>query len=116
MTSFSILGTNPLSGVAGIFGEMATDLDGLDTRLGLIGDDLEDNRDKLLANAESLDALGGRLGEVADDLREGVIQDSLADVQLIVTVLAFVLAVWTAVPAVWALFLGWWLRREVART
>jgi hypothetical protein len=113
---FSILGSNPLSGVSDLFGSIATDLGGLDTRLDLLADDLEDNRDKLLSNAQSLNALGVRLQVVADDLREGVIQDSLADVQLIATVLAFVLVVWTAVPAVGALFLGWWLRRDLLGT
>lgn len=111
---FSILGSNPLSGVSDLFGELATDLSGLDTRLNLIADDLGDNRDKLLANAQSLNALGVRLQLVADDLREGVIEDSLADVQLIATILAFVLVIWTAVPAVGALLLGWWLRKELA--
>jgi hypothetical protein len=111
---FSILGSNPLSGVSSLFGDLATDLEGLDTRLELIARDLEDNRDKLVTNSQSLNALGVRLQLVADDLREGVIQDSLADVQLIVTVLAFLFVVWTAVPAVGALFLGRWLRTELA--
>ena len=43
------------------FGQIATDLEGLDTRLELIATDLEDNSDKLLANAASLTALGERL-------------------------------------------------------
>ena len=110
---FTILGSNPLSGVSGLFGDLATDLEGLDTRLELIARDLEDNRDKLVTNSQSLNALGVRLQLVADDLREGVIEDSLADVQLIVTLLAFILVVWTAVPAVGALFLGRWLRTDL---
>jgi hypothetical protein len=111
---FSLLGQNPLSGVSNLFGDLATDLQGLDTRLNLLADDLEDNRDKLLANSQSLNALGVRLQLVAEDLREGVIEDSLADVQVIATLLALVMVIWTAVPAIGALLLGWWLRKELA--
>jgi antibiotic biosynthesis monooxygenase (ABM) superfamily enzyme len=50
---------------------------------------------------------------VADDLRTGIVQDSLADVQLILTVLFVLLVAWTAVPAAGALWIGWWLRREL---
>lgn len=111
---FSILGANPLSGVATIFGSIADGLEGLDTALSTVAADLGDNHDKLLTNAESLDALGLRLATVADELREGVVQDSLADVQLIATLLGLMFVLWTAVPAIGALFLGLWLRRELA--
>ncbi len=113
LASFTILGQSPLGDAAAAVGQMATDLEGLDTRLGLIATDLEGNRDALLANAASLDALGTRLAAVADDLRDGIIQDGLGDVQAVVTVLALVLVIWTALPAVGALGLGWWLRREL---
>lgn len=111
---FSILGANPLSSVADLFGGISSGLGNLDTELSQVAADLGDNRDRLLANAESLDALGVRLQLVADELRAGVIQESLADVQLIASLLAFILVIWTAVPAVGALLLGWWLRRELA--
>ena len=109
--AFSILGSQPLGNVAAQFGQIATQLEGLDTRLGLIATDLEDNKTKLLANAESLTALGERLQTIADDLRTGFIQDGLDDVRVIITILALLLVAWTAVPAVGALILGWWLRR-----
>lgn len=111
---FSILGANPLSSVADLFGGISSGLGNLDAELSQVAADLGDNRDRLLANAESLDALGVRLQLVADELRAGVIQESLADVQLIASLLAFILVIWTAVPAVGALLLGWWLRRELA--
>jgi len=58
LASFTFLGQSPLGEAAAAVGQMATDLEGLDTRLGLIATDLEGNRDALLANAASLDALG----------------------------------------------------------
>jgi hypothetical protein len=111
LDAFSILGSQPLANVADQFGRIATDLEGLDTRLELIATDLEDNKAKLLANAASLTALGDRLDAIAEDLRSGFIQDSLDDVRVIVTILALLLVMWTAVPAFGALLLGWWLRR-----
>jgi hypothetical protein len=111
---FSILGANPLSGVATVFGTIADGLEGLDTQLSQVAGDLGDNKEKLLTNADSLEALGARLDAVADELRAGVVQDSLTDVQFITTLLGLVLVIWIAVPAVGALFLGRWLRRELA--
>jgi hypothetical protein len=110
---FTILGSRPLGNVADQFGRIATDLEGLDTRLDLIASDLEDNRDKLLANARSLTALGERLDTVADDLASGFIQDTLDDVRILLIVLVLVLVLWTAVPAVGALLFGIWLRRTL---
>jgi len=114
--SISVLGSQPLAGVAGLFGQMASDLSGLDTRLGLIADDMGDNRDALLNNATSLKALGVRLGSIADDLRDGSAQDRLADLQILLTLLAFVLVALAGLPAVGALAMGFWLQRELRRS
>ena len=115
LSQFEILGRQPLGGVADSFGRMAANLDGLDERLGLIAADLESNRSALVANATSLSALGARLGLVADDLRGGVVEEGFADLRSSATVLASVLLVWMTIPAGSALWLGWWLRREVGR-
>ena len=110
-----ILGGRPLGGVADAFGRMATNLEGLDTRLDVIAADLDSNRAALLANASSLAALGERLGLVAEDLRGGVVEDGFADLRASATILAIVLLIWMTIPAIGALWLGWWLRREVGR-
>ena len=112
---FTILGSRPLGNVADQFGRIASDLEGLDTRLGLIATDLEDNRDKLLENSRSLTALGERLDTVAEDLASGFIEDSLDDVRLLISVIAVLLVVWTALPAIGALIVGAWLQRRTAR-
>lgn len=120
LASLSILGTRPLADVAALFGQMASDLQGLDARLGLIADDLEDNRDALLTNARSLTALGDRLAGIADDLRgtggsvepTGTgLRSSFDDLRGMVTLLAAIVIAWAALPAIGALVLGWWLRR-----
>lgn len=110
--AINILGARPLADAANLFGQMALDLEGLDTRLEVIAADLDTNRAALLENSTALQALGTELDGVADDLRGGVIEEGLADVQLILVVLSALLVVWAALPAAGALGLGWWLRRE----
>jgi hypothetical protein len=111
--AINILGNRPLADAANLFGQMATDLEGLDTRLEGIATDLDTNRGALLDNSAKLQALGTELDGLADDLRGGVIEESLADVQTILAVLSVLLIVWTALPAAGALALGWWIRREM---
>ncbi len=112
-SQIEILGRRPLGGVAEAFGRMATNLDGIDTQLDVIATDLESNRAALLTNATSLAALGQRLGLVAEDLRGGVVEDGFADLRASATILAIILLIWMTIPAIGALWLGWWLRREV---
>jgi len=106
-----VLGSQPFGNVAGQFGQMATDLDGLDTQLGLIAGDLEGNRSALAANADSLASIGTRLTRIAAEVRDGTVGDGLGDLRAIVTLLSLLLVVWVALPAIGALWLGWWLRR-----
>jgi hypothetical protein len=114
--ALSILGSRPLAGVGQRFGQIATDIEGLDTRLELIASSLEENKASLLDNAESLGALGDRIGTLADDLRGGIIQDGLEDVQLVLMVLSILLVAATATPAAASLWIGLWLRRESGAT
>jgi hypothetical protein len=110
--AINILGARPLADAANLFGQMAVDLEGLDTRLEVIAADLDTNRAALVDNSTKLQALGTELDGVADGLRAGTIEESLADLQLILIVMSILLVVWTALPAAGALGLGWWLRRE----
>jgi hypothetical protein len=113
MGAIQILGRQPLSGVSDAFGRMATNLDGLDTRLELIASDLEGNRAALVSNAASLGALGDQMAVIAADLETGVVQDSLDDVRIAITIISIVLIVWMTIPAAGALWLGRWLLSEV---
>ncbi len=111
--AINILGARPLADAANLFGQMARDMEGLDTRLETIATDLDNNRGALNDNASKLAALGVELRGVADGLRGGVVEENLADVQVILEVLSVLLIVWTALPAAGALALGWWIRREL---
>jgi hypothetical protein len=113
MAGIVILGRSPLSGVSDAFGRMASNLDGLDTRLELIATDLESNRAALLRNADSLGAFGDQLGAISTELETGSVQGSLEDVRIAVVLVSVVLLVWMTIPALGALWLGRWLRAEV---
>ena len=113
LSAINILGSQPFGRAAALFGTMATDLEGLDTQLDLIATDLEGNRGALVANAQSLDALGTRLAAQAARLRSGMVHDGVEDVRALLLLALVAFLAWTAVPAVGALALGWWLRREL---
>jgi hypothetical protein len=115
LSSISILGNRPLADAARLFGEMASDLQGLDTRLDLIANDLGTDRDALLANADSLNELADRTEIMAERVRTGFIQGSLEDLRAVLVLTILVFVGWTAVPAVGALALGIWLRRTLVR-
>ena len=112
-SSISILGTRPLADAARLFGEMASDLQGLDTRLDLIANDLGTDRDALLRNAATLNELAGRTKIVAERVRTGFIQDGLEDLRIVLVLTILVFVGWTAVPAIGALAMGLWLRRTL---
>ena len=111
--SVDILGNQPLARAADVIAGIHTSLDGLDGRLHGIATSLTDNRASLEANARSLTALGSRLTILARDLRTGTIEESLADIRVIILVTFLLLTAWTAVPAVAAMLLGLWLRRNL---
>lgn len=113
LSSISILGNRPLADAARLFGDMATDLQGLDTRLDLIATDLGTDRDALLRNAESLDELANRTEIMAERVRTGFIQGGLEDLRVVLVLTILVFVGWTAVPAIGALALGLWLRRTL---
>jgi hypothetical protein len=113
--AINILGAQPLARAAELMGQVASDIEGLDQRIDGIAVALVDNRDALATNARSLGALGTQMAALAGRLESGVIEESLADIQALVTVLMLLFVMWTAVPAIGALGLGWWIRTELRR-
>jgi len=112
----NILGATPLGPAADAIGGITTAIKGLDTRLSAIADSLAGNRDTLAQNATSLGQLGDSTAALAARLRSGVIEDSVADVQMVIVVTMLVFTVWAVVPAAGALVLGVWLRRQLGVT
>jgi hypothetical protein len=117
LSSISILGNQPFAGPARLFGEMASDLQGLDSRLDRIADDLGTDRDALLRNADSLEELSDRTTVMAERVRTGFLQGGVEDLRIVLVLTILVFVGWTAVPAIGALALGLWLRQTLlART
>jgi hypothetical protein len=113
LAAIDILGRQPLAGTAERVNNMASALDGLDTRLGLVAGDLEGNRNALLANSASLGALSEQLASVADQLRSEGLATALADIRAVLVVFGLILLTWIVLPSAGALGLGWWLRRQM---
>jgi hypothetical protein len=65
----------------------------------------------LAANAESLAAIGTRLTRIAAVVRDGTVSEGIDDLKTVVTLLSLLMVVSVALPALGALWLGWWLRR-----
>jgi len=115
LRAVNILGVSPLGPAADAVGGIADSIEGLDTRLTGIADGLDANTDALAANAASLGRLADSTAAAAERLRSGVVEASLDDVHVVIVVMLLLFVVWSAVPAVGALVLGTWLRREVRR-
>lgn len=113
LAAIDILGRQPLAGTAERVNNMASALDGLDTRLGLVAGDLEGNRNALLANSASLGALSEQLTSVAEQLRSEGLATALADIRAVLVVFGLILLMWIVLPSAGALGLGWWLRRQM---
>jgi len=109
--SINILGNQPLANAADVVAGINAGLEGLDSKLDLVADSLTGNQTSLERNAAAMTSLGVRLGQLADRLDAGI--GTVADVQAIISVTLLVFTAWTAVPAVGALGLGLWLRKEL---
>lgn len=116
LRSVNIFGATPLSSSADAVGRIAASMDGLDTQIPLVADGLGGNRDALAANAASLSKLADSTAALATSLSTRDGRDSLGDVQQVIAMTMLMFAVWSFVPAVGALALGLWLRRELARS
>jgi len=116
LRSVNILGATPLSSAADAVSRIASSMDGLDARLSGIADSLQGNREALAANATSLGQLADVTAALAARLGSGVVEDSLGDLQRVISVTLLVFSAWSVVPAAGALVLGVWLRRELRRS
>ena len=115
LRSVNLLGATPLASSADAVARITASLEGLDTRLATIAAGLTVNRGALAANATSLGQLGDSTAAVATRLGSGAIENSVGDVQSVIAVTLLLFAAWSLVPAVGALVLGVWLRRELER-
>jgi hypothetical protein len=114
LRSVSLFGASPLSAAADTVGQIGVSLEGLDTQLQLAAVALKANGDALASNSTSLGQLGDSAAALAARLRSGVIEDSFGDVQGVIVIVLLAFTALSVVPAIGALVLGMWLRRELA--
>jgi hypothetical protein len=115
LRSVSFLGATPLSSSADAVGRMAAGLDGLDAQIPDIAASLDRNRDALGGDATAVNILADSTEALAERLGPGFGMDSFGDVQQVIALTLLMFATWSLVPALGALALGVWLRREAAR-
>ena len=109
--AIEIFGQRPVAPLGEVFGQIATDVSGLDEQLDGVATELNRNQAALTANAESIGALATVVRAYRDRLKPEAIDAGIDEARRL---LLFTLALfigWTAVPAVGCLILGAWLRR-----
>jgi hypothetical protein len=109
----NILGSKPLAPIAGLFGQIASQLGDLDGRLDTVATNLTENHGALKANAASLAALAAETRTLAAQLTPDIVIRIVDDARLFAIALLAVLLAGVAVPAGAALAFGWWLHREL---
>jgi hypothetical protein len=116
LRSFSFLGATPLASSADAVGRIAASVTALATQMPVVAGSLKGNRDALAGNAAALSELADSTAALAARLGPSVRQDSFGEVQQVFAITLLMFAAWSFVPAVGALALGLWLRRELARS
>jgi hypothetical protein len=107
----SVLGSQPLAPLGGLFGQIAGQLSDLDARLDAVATSLTANRSTLDVNAASLTELATETRTLSTRLGGGALTAAIDDTRWLIVALLGVAAIGALVPAVGALAAGLWLRR-----
>jgi hypothetical protein len=113
-STLSILGAQPLAPVGGLFRDIATQLSDVRTQLTTMASRLTTNRAALDANASSLGDLATETRTLSERLRGDALVGAIDDLRVVLVIVLGIGALGAAVPAVGALLLGLWIRREAA--
>jgi hypothetical protein len=112
--AIEIFGQRPVAPLGQLFGQIATDVSGLDDQLDGIATELGRNETALAANSKSLGALADLVRAYTGRLKPAAIDAGINEARgLLLLTLALFIA-WTAVPAFGALVVGRWMRQLVA--
>jgi hypothetical protein len=113
--AIEIFGQRPVARLGELFGQIATDVSGLDEQLDGIATTLDRNEAALTANAKTLGALADVVRAYTGRLKPQAIDAGIDEARRL---LLFTLALfigWTAVPAVGSLIVGRWMRQLIAK-
>lgn len=114
--AIDIFGQRPVAPLGQLFGQIATDVSGLDEQLDGIATEMGRNEAALTANSESLGALADLVRAYKGRLKPAAIDAGIDDARRLLLMTLALFIGWTAVPAVGSLIVGRWMRRLVAPT
>jgi hypothetical protein len=108
--AIDIFGNKPVAPLGQLFGQIATDVSGLDEKLGAVADELGTNETALNANADSLGALADLVRAYKGRLKPAAIDAGIEDARRLLLITLGLFIGWTAVPAAGSLIVGRWMR------
>jgi hypothetical protein len=111
--AIDIFGTKPVAPLGQLFGQIATDISGLDDQLDSVATEMGRNEAALTANSESLGALADLVRAYTGRLKPAAIDAGIEDARRLLLIALALFIGWTAVPAVGSLLVGRWMRRLV---
>jgi hypothetical protein len=112
--AIEIFGQRPMAPLGQLFGQIATDISGLDDQLDGIATEMGKNQAALRANADSLTALADVVRAYKGRLKPEAIDAGITEARSLLLFTLTLFIGWTAVPAVGSLIVGRWMRRLVA--
>ncbi len=111
--AIEIFGQRPVAPLGQLFGQIATDVSGLDEQLDGIATEMGLNELALTANAESLGALADLVRAYKGRLEPAAIDAGIDDARRLLLITLALFIGWTAVPALGSLIVGRWMRKLV---
>jgi len=112
--AIEIFGQRPVASLGQLFGQIATDISGLDDQLDGVATEMGRNQAALTANSESLGALADLVRAYKGRLKPAAIDAGIDEARRLLLLTLALFIGWTAVPAVGSLIVGRWMRRLVA--
>jgi hypothetical protein len=111
--AIEIFGQRPVARLGELFGQIATDISGLDEQLEGIAAEMGRNEAALTANAESLGALADLVRAYKGRLEPAAIDAGIDDARRLLLITLALFIGWTTVPAVGSLIVGRWMRNLI---
>jgi hypothetical protein len=111
--AIEIFGQRPVAPLGQLFGQIATDISGLDEQLDGIATEMDKNEAALTANARSLGALADLVRAYKGHLEPAAIDAGIDEARRLLLLTLALFIGWTTVPAVGSLIVGRWMRRLV---
>jgi hypothetical protein len=111
--AIEIFGSRPVAPLGQLFGQIASDVSGLDEQLDGIAIEMGRNEAALTANSKSLGVLADLVRAYEGRLKPAAIDAGIDDARRLLLLTLALFIGWTAVPAIGSLVVGRWMRRLI---